>query len=77
MDADLLGSLLLGQALSFPHRAKPAAKMRPFAKDGLLQRRTAPYFGAAVSMPGNGARHPIELREGTLKLHNLQVTLRK
>jgi hypothetical protein len=30
-----------------------------------------------VSMPGNGARHPIELREGTLKLHNLQVTLRK
>ena len=71
MDTDLLRGLLLGQALPLADRAKPSAEVRSFAQNRFLQRRTAPDFGATVSMPGDGARHSIELREGTLKLHNL------
>jgi hypothetical protein len=75
MNADPLRGLLLRQALSFPYFSEPPAEFGSLPQDGLLQHRATPYFGAAMGMPGDGSRHSTGLREGTLKLHNLEVTL--
>ncbi len=75
VNADLLGCLLLREPLSVTNRANPPAEPAALPDDGLLQRSPAPNLGAAMRMWRGGAGHPNRLREGTLKLNNLEVTL--